>query len=543
MKQKYLLQSVILAAMIAFLPSCKQSHDKHDKKKKHHCKPSAKQMIKINIVSEPHHLDPRRARSLNDINLSKMFMEGLTRLKNSDEPTLAAAKSVNVSEDGLYYTFTLRDAKWSNGDKVTSYDFAYSWKKVLSPDFHSDYASQLFVIKNGHDIKAGELPASLLGVSCPDDATLVIQLEHPVPYFLKLVAQPVFYPVNSTIDKRSQNWAFNVDTYVGNGPFIMKMWNHHDKIVAVKNPYYWDNESVKLEQIEMLMVSEDTGLKMFENSQSQWEGSPFSAIPIDAIETLRKKNELNSMPMLGTQWIHTNTEKGPLSSANVRKAFALSINRQEIIDYVIQGNQLPATSIVPTSLSLQEVPYFKDADYVGALAALEAGLEELHLAKEDLNDLKLSYIANDRTQKLAQVLQQQWFETLGVLVKLEPLESKLYFDRISSHSFDLATGSWMADFADPIAFLDLFTSKNSGLNATSWEDENYAKSIAASFICKDEHKRAEILRHAEKMIMDAMPVIPIYNYTMLYVKDHHVKDVELSSAGQIDFKWAYIDNI
>jgi oligopeptide transport system substrate-binding protein len=542
MKQKYILFNVVMAAMLAFLPSCKQSEGKSEKKK-YSCKPSAKQMIKINIVSEPHHLDPRRARSLNDINLSKMFMEGLTRLKNNDEATLAAAKTVSVSDDGLYYTFTIRDSKWSNGDKVTSYDFAYSWKKVLSPDFQSDYASQMFVVKNGKDIKHGELPASLLGVSCPNESTLVVQLEHPVPYFLKLVAHPVFYPVNPKTDKKSQNWAFNMDTYVGNGPFVMKAWTHHDKIVAVKNPYYWDTENVKLEQIEMLMVSEDTGLRMFENNEFQWEGSPFSAIPTDAIESLKKRHELNSLPMLGTKWIHTNTEKGPLSSANVRKAFALAINRQEIVDYVTQGNQLPATSIVPAALGLQETPYFKDADYKGSLDALEIGLKELGMTKEDLNDIKLIYGASDVSHKLAQVLQQQWFETLGVLVKLEAVEPKAFFDKVSNHNFDLAIGSWMADFADPITFLDIFVSKKSGINATNWEDANYAKSIESSFICKDTKQRTKILQHAEKMIMDAMPVIPIYNYTMLYVKDHRVKNVELSNAGQIDFKWAYVDNI
>ncbi|MCF7806367.1 MAG: peptide ABC transporter substrate-binding protein [Simkaniaceae bacterium] len=541
MKQNRILFSALLGAMLACFPSCKSSTNQSAKKKI--VTPSAKQMIKINIVSEPYKLDPRQARSLKDINLTKMFMEGLTRLKKNDEPTMAAAESVQVSEDGTIYTFKIRTSKWSNGDPVTSYDFAYSWKRVLSPDFPAEKAHELFVIKNAADIKNGDLPVSLLGVSCPDEKTLVITLEHPVPYLTKLVAQPVFFPVNQQNDKKNQNWAFSFETYVGNGPFMMESWNHHNKITAVKNPGYWDHDNVKLEKIEMLMVSEDTGLKMFENNELQWDGAPLSAIPADSIDALKKMHLLNSIPALGTHWIQTNTQKAPLTSTKLRKAFALAINRQELVDLIMKGNHQPTTGIVPMSMGLQNEPYFKDGDFQAALSYLEEGLKEVDLTKEDINSIRLSYIDEEYAQKMAQALQQQWFETLGVLVKLEPLDASVYKEKIESGDFDLACTHWTSDIADPIAFLEVFSPNSSIHNSTKWTDPLYQESLQSSFICKDQLGRETLLRNAEKMIIEAMPVIPLFNHSLLYVKDNRVKSVELSSAGQIDFKWAYVDTI
>lgn len=539
MNHKKFLLNVILGTTMVCLTGCKSPQERGHKNESY--KPRPKQAIKINIVSEPYSLDPRKARSLNDINLSKMFMEGLTRIKNNSDPVLAAAKDVSVSEDGLTYTFTLRDSCWSNGDKVTSYDFAYSWKKVLSPDFLAPQAHQLYVIKNAKEINQGNLPISLLGVNCPDDKTLIIHLEHPVPYFLKLTALPVFYPVNQGVDKRNSNWAFSVETYVGNGPFKMKSWTHRDKIIAIKNDGYWDATNVKLEEIEMLMVSEDTGLKMFENNELQWEGSPWSVIPNEAIETLKKENLLNTAPGLETFLVHTNTTKGPLVSSHIRKALALSINRQDIVDFVTLGNA-PSTGIVPNSIGLQKVPYFKDADYQGAVTAFEDGLKELNLSKEDLNDLKLTYPDQEMFHKLAQTLQQQWFETLGILVKLDPVELTSYEKKSEQRDFDLLCGQWKGELSDPIAFLNAFISKTNDINSTNWEDPEFTKSIQTSFICKDTKQREEILRSAEKMIMDAMPAIPVFNTSMHYVKDNKVKHVELTDSGQIDYRWAYVDH-
>lgn len=188
------------------------------------------------------------------------------------------------------------------------------------------------------------------------------------------------------------------------------------------------------------------------------------------------------------------------------------------------------------------MPYFKDADYQGAVTAFEDGLKELNLSKEDLNDLKLTYPDQEMFHKLAQTLQQQWFETLGILVKLDPVELTSYEKKSEQRDFDLLCGQWKGELSDPIAFLNAFISKTNDINSTNWEDPEFTKSIQTSFICKDTKQREEILRSAEKMIMDAMPAIPVFNTSMHYVKDNKVKHVELTDSGQIDYRWAYVDH-
>ncbi len=525
---------------LCFFTGCKSSSEKSQKIAE---KSLPYQKIKLNIVSEPYNLDPRKARSLNDVNISKMFMEGLTRINKSDEAVLAQAEAVILSEDQLTYTFKLKDTKWSNGDPVTSADFAYAWKKVLAPDFASDNAYQLFVIKNAKDIKNGDLPSSLLGISCPDEKTIVIELEHPVPYFAKLTALPVFFPINQKTDKKNPNWSYSVETFIGNGPFKMAQWIHHDKIVALKNPGYWDASHVKLEEIEMVMVSEDTGIKMFENNELDWEGSPFSAIPVDAIPHFKDKKLIEKNHALATYFVTTNTKKKPLDSINIRKALAYSINRSELVNHALHGSQTPTTGLVPIVMGFQESPYFKDGDKELALKYLDLGLKELNLNKDDLNLIKLSYPASDKMHRIAQVLQQQWLESLDILVELESLESKVYFSNLTQKQFDIALSSWFADFNDPINFLEIYASKNNGSNRTQWEDSAFSQGIDHSYHHSNPLARVETLKNVEKCLIEAMPIIPISNHDFLSLKKDRVKEVFISSTGEIDFRWAYIDNL
>jgi oligopeptide transport system substrate-binding protein len=541
MKSILKITKIFSVMTLCLLTGCKSSSTKVEKISETKSLPTQK--IKLNIVSEPFNLDPRKARSLNDVNISKMFMEGLTRINKQDEPTLAQAVSVTVSDDQLTYTFKLRDTKWSNGEAVSASDFAYSWKKVLSPDFNSDNAYQLFVIKNAKDIKNGDLPSSLLGVKCPDEKTLVVELEHPVPYFLKLAALPVFFPVNQKVDKKNPNWAYSVETYVGNGPFKMTTWTHHDKIIAQRNQGYWDKSHVKLEEIEMVMVSEDTGLQMFENHELDWEGSPFSALPLDSLPHLDKAKQIGRSAALGTYFVATNTKKKPFDSLNIRKAFASAVNRSELVNHALHGSQVASTGLVPISMGLQDLPYFQDGDVSQAKEYFELGLQELNLTKEDFSSVKLTYHSDKKMALIAQVLQQQWFENLGILVKLEALEGKLFASNISENNFDLSLGSWFADYNDPVTFLDVYTSKENGTNHTQWEDVNVTEGIQNSFLLSSTKERTALLKSVERMIIDAMPIIPLSNSEYLYVKNKGIKDIYLSSLGEIDFRWAYVDNI
>ena len=479
-----------------------------------------RQVVRFNIGSEPQSLDPRKARNLNDVCLTKMFFEGLTRLDSADQPMLAAAKSYTVSDDGKHYTFTLRNQHWSNGDKVTAQDFIRSFNKILAPDFPSDNAHGLYIFKNAKAIKEGKLPLSELGVKTLNDHTLCIDLEKPIPYFLQILSSPVFFPSHSSEDYR-----------ISNGPFYLSDWKHQDSIFALKNPYYWDSDSVLLDGLKMLMVSEDTALKMFENGELDWEGSPYSTLSPDTIPSLKQKNQLHIAPFLGTYWIQINTQKPPLQDINLRKALAYSLNRKELTEHVLQGGQTPATGIVPASLDLQTKPLFKDADFETASK----------LFSKPKQSITLLYASGDRGHKMAQAIQSQWKEKLGLTIELEAVESKVYFDRLSKQDYELSIGSWIADIADPTNFLDVFKSKAVRTNNTHWVNKEYQKLLNQSYSILDEKKRKSMLCKAEKIIIDEMPVIPIFTYSMTYVKNEKLKNVSLSSMGFLDFKNAYLE--
>jgi len=499
------------------------------------------QEITINITSEPQTLDPRKVRALNDANVIRMFMDGLTRTDKEGITTLAVAKKVDISPDQKTYTFTLRESHWSNGDQVTSHDFAYAWKKSLTPTFVAPNANLLYVIKNAKEANTGNLPLSLLGVETPDEKTLVVHLNHPTPYFLDLIAHPIYFPVNAKVDRSNSHWAEKETSYVGNGPFTLLEWKHHNTIVAEKNPRYWDHKAVSLSHVKMVMVSEDTGFKMFDAKDTSWDGSPYSAIPIDAIQTLKTAEQLRCTPALATSWIRVNIEVPPFDSKKLRKAFALAIDRQAIVEHVLQGQQIPATGIVPKAMGLSDRPYFNDADIAASQELFNEVLDEMGVSASNFPEVVLTYGSGERAHSVVQALQSQWQTALGIRVRLEPVEKKVYFDRVSNKNYTLALGDWFADFGDPINFLEVFTA-NAGTNNTNWKSPSYGELLETSYQTSDKEERRQVLHRSEELIMSEMPVIPLYHYTMLYIQDDNLKDVVLTTMGGIDFKWAHVDN-
>jgi len=497
--------------------------------------------LRINLTGEPSTLDPRKARSLNDLNVIKMVMDGLTRINYQGEPSLALAEEVKISDDRLTYTFTLKKIKWSNGESLTAHDFIYAWRKSLSPNFPSDNASLLYVIKNAELIKQGKLPNSLLGVQALDEKTLTIQLEKPIPYLLELLASPSFYPVCAKADKLNPHWAENAETYISCGPFKLETWRHSDSIEVVKNEEYWDSQHVKLKKISMMMVTPETGLNMYENNELDWEGSPLSNIPLDALNFLKEQGKLNTQSSLLTSFIRTNTQKAPFNSIHVRKAFAIAMDRQNLIEHVLHGNASYASGLVPAFLGLRNQEYFQDKDETQAKALIEKALELKEISKEDLSHITLSFLSNEKNYRICQALQEQWKKAFNIDIQLEAIEGKIYFNKVSQKNFQLALGSWVADFRDPINFLEVFKTRDIGTNNTSWENQEYFTKLEQSYTTTSTEERTAILKECEQILIQEMPIIPIWHGTMHYVKNDTVKNVVISDCGGIDFKWAFID--
>jgi oligopeptide transport system substrate-binding protein len=286
------------------------------------------------------------------------------------------------------------------------------------------------------------------------------------------------------------------------------------------------------------MIKDETAYLMYEKKELDWVGSPFSTLPVDLLEKLKQQNALHVKEALATYFLRCNIEKTPLTHPKIRKAFALAANRQEIIDHVTQGNQLPATGLVPLSMGLSTEPYFQDGDVALARAVFAEGLEELNVSKEVVEQISLTYRATERNHLIAQALQQQWYEAFGVRIKLEAVEGKIYMDRISRQDYQLIASDWFADFNDPINFLEVFKSKFSGSNNTHWENEEYALMLQASSNMGDQEIRRKFLAQSEKILIEEMPIIPIFHYTMLYTSRPEIRNVAVSSLGGVDFKYA-----
>ncbi len=502
------------------------------------CSSSKKQnVLSLNLRGDPVTLDPRLARDLGSLAVTRTLFDGLVRINKAEKAELSIAETVDISSDETVYTFVLKPTVWSNGKAVTAQDFVYAWKKVLTPEFPSSQAFHLYVIKNGRKAKEGKISFDQVGIKALDERTLQVELEHPVPYFLDLIALPVFFPIPENSDEAGSGDPCHETSFVGNGPFMLNSWKHSDVLKVKKNPTYWDADQVKLGGIDFFMVEEASALAMFRRGELDWVGSPLCVIPVDAIERLKQEGILQRKPFLATYFIRINTEAAPFQKPLMRRAFGMGINRSEIVDHVMRGGQQAATQFLPPSFGTH--PYFIDGNVELARNYFAEGLKELE--GEELPVISFLYPAGERTHLMAQVLQDQWYSTFGVSVKLCAVERKVFFDRLAKGSFQLAAGSWFADFNDEINFLEIFKFKEGGSNSTAWDNVDYRHLLDKALKSKERKERKEIFDACEEILMKEMPIIPIYHPMMVYVLNKKIKDVILLNFGTIDFKWAYLD--
>ncbi|MEN2767180.1 peptide ABC transporter substrate-binding protein [Ornithinibacillus xuwenensis] len=504
---------------------------------------AAEQVLNINIKSEPPSLHPGLASDTTSGAVLDQVFEGLMRINQEGEiePAMAADQP-DISEDLLTYTFTIRDdAVWSNGDPVTAQDFEYAWKWVLDPaNADTDYAYQLYVIKGAQAAKEDGASLDEVGVKALDEKTLEVTLAQPTPYFLDLTAFYTYYPVNKNVAEGNSEWALEAgENYVTNGPFTLDSWSHKDEIVLKKNADYWDAETVKLETINMFMIDdENTALEMYNAGELDWVGSPTDSVPLAAIPQLKEEGTLNISPLAGVYYYAFNIDAEPFNNVNIRKAFALAINRQGIVDNITKAEQQPAMALVPPSIwEENKEGYFKDNDIEKAKEYLQAGLDELGL--EELPPIKLSYNTSEAHAVIAQAVQDMWSQNLGVDVELANEEWNVYLDTMGSGNFQVGRMGWLADFNDAINFLEIFNTIG-GNNYTNWEDSEYQELLAQSRTETDPAARKEILREAEAIFMEDLPIAPIYFYTNVWINKDYVKGIEVSPLGGVQYKWGYI---
>ncbi len=501
----------------------------------------ASRYLRLNIGDDPATLDPRKARDLASNSLCAMIFEGLTRLGPDGQPELAVAKSVDVSEDGKLYTFELHELEWSNGDPLTAFDFVTSWRTMLDPMFPAPQADKLYAIKNGKDIKEGFLAAESLGARAVGDYILTIELDQPTPYFLELTAFRAYLPINSNVERTHPQWATRISDgqFSCNGPFIITEWKHHDHITLMRNPRYREADSVKLPGIELSMVSSETAFQMFEQGELDWAGSPLDQIPTDSISSLRSVGLLHEREAKATEFFRFNTTEPPFNNQNVRKALSLALDRNAIVEHLLEGTARVAYGFIPPSSQWPDPEYPSGVNLPEAQRLFALGLEELGIKKEDLPPITIAYANYERKHLIAQAVQQDWQNALGVEIVLEAREGAVLWNKLANLQYQIIAGSWFADIKDPIDLLNIFRTKDIGTNNTGWEDPVYEGLLEMSERKKSPSERLEILQLAEKLLIEEMPLLPIFHYSFNYVKNEDLNNAELNSLGQIEVRTAH----
>ncbi|MCP5470360.1 MAG: peptide ABC transporter substrate-binding protein [Chlamydiales bacterium] len=502
-------------------------------------------MLRLNLFCEPPTLDSRQATDSTSMNVLIALFEGMMRTNSNFQPELAGAKSYEISEDGKTYTFHLREHYWSNGDRVVAKDYLTAWSSTLDPKFPSPFAYKFYCIKNAAEIKEGRLPMKSLGVEAPNNETIIVHLIHPTPFFLELLATPTFFPVHTKTVRQNPNWAGEGGShYICNGPFTLESWKHESEIVLKKNPYYWDAKKVRLDGVHLSMVPDiSTEFYMFESGELDWAGAPLSTLPLEFIPALLAEGKLNTYETNGVYYFKLNTKRPPLNNVKIRRALGLAICRQSIVDHILQADQAVATSLVPNLPGVEKQNLFQDNSIEEAQRLFKEGLAEENL--ESIPSLTLSFNACSQHQKIAQAIQQQWKTVLGLHIDLDSCDWKVYLSKINSQNYDIGRLGWIGEHNDPITYLEPFRHKDNphigGNNETGWEDPLYAQLLNQADRELDLGKRLALLREAEAILIDQMPLIPIYFLNYGYLKNPRVHGINLSPLGTIDLKEAYLE--
>lgn len=481
-----------------------------------------KQVLKIGNGSEPRELDPAKSVGHPEGNILSNLFEGLTsRHPVTLKPIPGMAESWKISEDKKTYTFKIRkDAKWSDGKNLTAEDFVFAWRRALAPATASEYAYQLYYIKNGEAYNKGKISdPKKLGVSTADSKTLVVELENPTPFFLQLTAFTTLMPTpKHVISKfKGQEWT-KPENMVSNGPFKLDEWRLNQHVKVVKNPHYWDKASVKVEEAYFMPIENiDTEEKsFFAGELHKTNLVPYLKIPSYKNQKAKTKgvHPYRSVPALTTYFYRFNTTKAPLNDPRVRKALSLAIDRKLIVEKVEKGGQAPAGNLTPPGTGGYNFEsYIPPSVTKASLKEAKKLLAEAGFPNgKGFPKLEILYNTNENHKKVALAVQQMWKKNLGITIGIINQEWKVYLNSVTKLDYDIARAGWVGDYLDPNTFLDMFVT-DGGNNNTGWSNNEYDQLIDKAGSTSDQAKRFEFFTKAENILVDKLPIMPIYFYT------------------------------
>ena len=471
--------------------------------------------------AEPGSLDPATSKGLEELRIVMALWEGLMRVDpKTAQPVPGLAERHDVSADGKVYTFYLRtNAQWSTGQRITAHDFVYSWLRVLDPATASEYAGQLFYIKNAEAYfnRTIKDPREV-GIRAVDDFTFRVELINPTPFFLGLCAFQTLYVVpRDIIEKHGDNW-MRVRPLPVSGAYQLERWSLNDRVRLRANPRYWDAANTQCQVVDLLPIrSASTAFNLYEKGSLDiiWDKE---LIPSELYPFLRtneaRRAHFHSFNYLGTYFLRFNTTRKPLDDPRLRRALAMCIDKQRLVDKILKTGETIGSHFVPPGTANSRPPEGLPYDPEGARQLLkEAGFP----GGEGLRTIEYLFESvsggGSVHSKIAVELQQMWQRELGIKVELRQMEKQVYLSAQRSLEYDVSRSTWIGDYNDPNTFLDLFRSNN-GNNRTGWKNPRYDELMDQASLLTDLKRRADLLHEAEAILVrEGVPIVPLYFFS------------------------------
>jgi len=492
--------------------------------------------------AEPQGLDPHVVTGVPENHLIRALFEGLA-VKNpiTLEPEPGVAERWTFNDDRSVITFYLNpNAKWSNGEQVTADDFVWSWNRALHPETGNLYAYMLYPVKNAEAYAKGEVSEfSEVGVKALDETTLRVTLNAPTPYFIQLMDHYSTFAVHpetllkfGKMTDRFTPWT-RVGNIVSNGAFVLEDWALNRHIKMIKNQEYWDKDNVSLNGVVFYPTENEVSEeRMFRVEQlHRTEG-----VPLDKVPVYRAIPESPYMqdPYLGTYYYLVNIDRPPVDDVRVRQALSMSLDREQLARTVMQEVVIPAYSITPPGTLGYQPPKLFDFDPEKARQLLaEAGYPN----GEGWPGLDIIYNTNEAHRKIAVAVQQMWKKYLNVDITISNQEWKVYLNAVSQRDFQVARRGWIGDYVDPNNFLDLFIT-DGGNNNTGFANDYYDEMILQlAPRAPTEEERFAIFHEAETLLMQQMPIIPIYTYATRHLVHPSVEGMYPNLMDSLNLKY------
>ncbi len=497
--------------------------------------------------TEPQTIDPHIATGVPEHHVITALFEGLaTKNPYTLESEPGVAESWDISEDGKTYIFHIRpNARWSNGDAVTAEDFRWSWERILTPELASEYSYMLYPIANAENFNKGRIPDfNQVGVKVLDQLTLEVQLRAPTPYFLQLMDHYSTFPVHratieafgSYTDQLSQ-WS-REGNIVSNGPFQLAEWRINSHIRVEKSMSYWDTDSVKLNSIIFYptdnLITEE---RMFRDGLiHRTEDVPLDKVPVYLEED---PDTIVIAPYLSSYYYMINTTKPPLDDLRVRRALSMSVDRDLLNETVLENIMVPAYFLTPPGTVGYEPPvtFAYDPEQARALLA-EAGYPN----GEGFPYFEILYNTQENHRRIAVAIQEMWRETLNIDVGIVNQEWQVYLESVGNINYDVARRGWVGDYVDPNTYLDMFIT-GGGNNNTGFSNARYDEIMLNEAPLKlNNEERFALYTEAETILMDNMPIIPIYIYQTKNLKNPDMKGAPSNIMDHYNWKYVYLES-